>query len=257
MDAAGLQTAQAGRNGKAVEIEDLRFGYVRGKPILDIPSLTIASGERLFLYGPSGSGKTTLLGLLAGVLEATSGRIRVLGTDLGELSGAERDAFRAVHIGYIFQMFNLIPYLSVLDNILLPCRLSSQRRKRLGGAALEPAGEEVARQLGIGQLVHERVTELSVGQQQRVAAARALVGHPELVVADEPTSSLDSDLRESFLELLFRSCELAGATLVFVSHDRQLMPLFTSALSLPEVNRLSAGGNGRRVSTPPEGRKWV
>jgi putative ABC transport system ATP-binding protein len=97
----------------------------------------------------------------------------------------------------------------------------------------------MARQLGIGGLIHDKVTELSVGQQQRVAAARALLGHPELVVADEPTSALDTDLRESFLELLFRSCELAGATLIFVSHDRQLMPLFTSSISLPEINRLS------------------
>jgi putative ABC transport system ATP-binding protein len=105
-------------------------------------------------------------------------------------------------------------------------------------------------------LAHEKVTELSVGQQQRVAAARALLGHPELVVADEPTSALDSDLRESFLELLFRSCELAGATLVFVSHDRQLMPLFSRSVSLPEINKLSAVSAPVR-RTPPESPQWA
>jgi putative ABC transport system ATP-binding protein len=249
--------AQTAGNGRAIGIQDLVFGYKRGKPVLDIPALSVARGERVFLFGPSGSGKTTLLGLLAGVIRADSGSVEVLGSRMEHLSGPERDEFRAVHIGYIFQMFNLIPYLSVLDNILLPCRLSSRRRQRLGGAPLEQAGEEVARQLGIGSLLNESVTSLSVGQQQRVAAARALVGHTELVVADEPTSALDSDLRESFLELLFRSCELAGATLVFVSHDRTLMPLFSSSLSLPEINRLSAAVAPGKPITPTGSQRWV
>jgi putative ABC transport system ATP-binding protein len=248
--------AHAARNGNAVHIEDLSFGYLRDRPVLRIPSLSIARRERVFLFGPSGSGKTTLLGLLAGVLHADSGTVTVLGQDLTELTGAERDEFRAVHIGYIFQMFNLIPYLSVLENIVLPCRLSAARRARLGGVSLDESGREVARQLGIGDLIHDKVTALSVGQQQRVAAARALLGHPELVIADEPTSALDSDLREAFLELLFRSCELAGATLVFVSHDRSLMPLFSSSLSLLEVNTLTTPAPAKRRS-PTEGRKWV
>jgi putative ABC transport system ATP-binding protein len=247
---------QGARDGMAVDLKDVSFSYLRGKPVLDIASLGIRNGERVFLFGPSGSGKTTLLGLLAGVLKPNSGSVRVLGTALEGLSGAERDEFRAVHVGYIFQMFNLIPYLSVLENIVLPCRLSHARRARLGGGSLRDAGEEMARQLGIGMLAHEKVTELSVGQQQRVAAARALLGHPELVVADEPTSALDSDLRESFLELLFRSCELAGATLVFVSHDRQLMPLFSRSVSLPEINKLSAVSAPVR-RTPPESPQWA
>jgi ABC-type lipoprotein export system ATPase subunit len=166
--------AQSARNGRAITIQDLVFSYTRGKPVLDIPELSVTKGERVFLFGPSGSGKTTLLGLLAGVLQADSGSVSVLGSRMDALSGPDRDEFRAVHIGYIFQMFNLIPYLSVLDNILLPCRLSAKRRQRLGGAPLEQAGEEVARQLGIGALLQESVTSLSVGQQQRVAAARAL-----------------------------------------------------------------------------------
>jgi putative ABC transport system ATP-binding protein len=254
--ASGAPVSDGAQNGNAVHVKDLRFGYREDKAVLDIPTLTVRNGERVFLFGPSGSGKTTLLGLLAGVLRPQSGEVRVLGTDIGELSGAERDAFRAVHIGYIFQMFNLIPYLSVLDNILLPCRLSPERRKRLGGAPLEESGAEMARQLGIGDLVNEKVTSLSVGQQQRVAAARALVGHPELVVADEPTSALDTDLREAFLELLFRSCELAGATLIFVSHDRTLEPLFSSSISLPELNRLSPVHTAKKTSPAAGVRKW-
>jgi putative ABC transport system ATP-binding protein len=259
---SGASVAQgATPNAKAVDIRDLTFSYVEGRKVLDIPSLSINRGERVFLFGPSGSGKTTLLGLLAGVLKAERGSITVLGSNLTEMSGFERDDFRAVHIGYIFQMFNLIPYLSVIENILLPCRLSPHRRARLGGQPMEQAGLEVARQLGIGDFINNQVTELSVGQQQRVAAARALVGHPELVIADEPTSALDSDLRESFLELLFRSCELAGATLVFVSHDRQLMPLFSSSLSLPEVNRVAGPTPARKGVSPARGvgtgRRWV
>jgi putative ABC transport system ATP-binding protein len=221
----------------AIRLADVRFGYRTGQLVLDVPALEIARGERIFLYGPSGSGKTTLLGLLAGVLAGASGRIEVLGTDLARLGGAARDAFRAQHLGYIFQMFNLIPYLSVRDNILLPTRLDAARAARLGGQAPDAAVRELAEGLDIVALLDQPVTELSVGQQQRVAAARALIGHPELVVADEPTSALDADRREAFLRLLFASCERAGATLVFVSHDQALAPLFSRRVSLPEINR--------------------
>jgi ABC-type transport system involved in cytochrome c biogenesis ATPase subunit len=149
------------------------------------------------------------------VLRADRGSVRVLGTDLTSLSNRGRDALRAAHIGYIFQLFNLIPYLSVLENIVLPCRVSRERRERLGGVSPERAAAALADALEIGGLLDERVTRLSVGQQQRVAAARALIGAPELVIADEPTSALDSDRRESFLELLFARCADAGATLAF------------------------------------------
>jgi putative ABC transport system ATP-binding protein len=163
----------------------------------------------------------------------------VLGSDLTNLSNRQRDALRAVHIGYIFQLFNLIPYLSVEENIVLPCRISRARRGRLHEVSAEAAAHALARTLEIEDLLHEKVTKLSVGQQQRVAAARALIGAPELVVADEPTSSLDTDLRERFLELLFDRCAAAGTTLVFVSHDRQLERMFDRSVSLPELNHAS------------------
>ncbi|MCU0646994.1 MAG: ABC transporter ATP-binding protein [Gemmatimonadaceae bacterium] len=221
----------------AIRLADVRFGYRPGQQVLDIPALEIARGARVFLYGPSGSGKTTLLGLIAGVLAGGTGRVEVLGTDLARLGGSARDAFRAQHLGYIFQMFNLIPYLSVRDNILLPTRLDAQRAARLRGQSPAQAATELAEGLDILSLLDQPVTELSVGQQQRVAAARALIGYPELVVADEPTSALDADRREAFLRLLFASCERVGATLVFVSHDQALAPLFSQRVSLPDINR--------------------
>jgi putative ABC transport system ATP-binding protein len=162
--------------------------------------------------------------------------VKVLGQDFTTMSNGARDAFRARHLGYVFQMFNLIPYLSVRENILLPIRLESERRARLGGLSFDAAVRDVAGQLDIARYLDTPIGELSVGQQQRVAAARALIGSPEVVIADEPTSALDTDRREQFLELLFRSCEKANATLVFVSHDHTLMPLFSRIVELAEIN---------------------
>jgi putative ABC transport system ATP-binding protein len=221
----------------AVELSALRFAYRAGKDVLSIDHLVIDRGETVFLHGPSGSGKTTLLGLLAGVLQATSGHVKVLGADFSALSSGARDAFRARHLGYVFQMFNLIPYLSVRENILLPIRLDGHRRSRLGSRSLADAVADIAGQLDIRELLDAPIGELSVGQQQRVAAARALIGAPEVIIADEPTSALDTDRRERFLQLLFASCRSAGATLIFVSHDHTLMPLFSRTVELSEINR--------------------
>jgi putative ABC transport system ATP-binding protein len=227
----------AATGAPAVELSGLRFAYRAGQTIIDIPSLVIAPGETVFLHGPSGSGKTTLLGLLAGVLQAGSGSVRINGHDLSTMSNGQRDAFRARHLGYVFQMFNLIPYLSVRENILLPVRLDAGRAARLGDVPLREAAGRIAAQLDIATMLDASVNELSVGQQQRVAAARALIGSPEVVIADEPTSALDYDRREQFLELLFSSCRAANATLVFVSHDLALRHLFSRPVALDEVNR--------------------
>jgi putative ABC transport system ATP-binding protein len=221
----------------AIQLTDLRFAYRQSREVLRIPTFRVEAKERVFLFGPSGSGKTTLLGVLAGVLAGYTGQVEVLGRDIAKLSGAQRDAFRGSHLGYIFQLFNLIPYLSVMENITLPCRLSAERRARLNGTSMDQAAHAVAKRLGIDELLEKPVTNLSVGQQQRVAAARSLLGTPELIIADEPTSSLDYDHREKFLELLFESCEAAGSTLLFVSHDRSLMHLFDRQLSLPDINK--------------------
>jgi putative ABC transport system ATP-binding protein len=232
-------TASAPSVKSAVCLKDVRFSYRKDRPVLDIPTLAIEQGESVFAFGPSGSGKTTLLGLLAGILRADSGSVQALGHDLSQMSSSQRDHFRGSHIGYIFQMFNLIPYLTVEENIGLPCRLDSVRRQRLGSASLHQAVNQVAERLGIESLLKENVVNLSVGQQQRVAAARSLIGTPWLVIADEPTWALDSDHRERFIELLFENCRAAGSTLIFVSHDRSLMHLFSRSMSLPELNRVS------------------
>ncbi len=228
----------SGEATPAIQASGLVFAYKKGSPVLDIDELTIERGEKVFLFGPSGSGKTTLLGLIAGVLRPPPGSLHVLGRDLGALSGPARDSFRASNIGYVFQMFNLIPYLDVRDNIALPIRMNAERRNRLA-LPLDEAVAEAAEHLGIGHLLRERVTRLSVGQQQRVAAARALVGAPAVIIADEPTSALDADRRHAFLELLFRNVTELGSTLVFVSHDLSLAERFERTLSLPDFNRVA------------------
>jgi putative ABC transport system ATP-binding protein len=224
-----------------IEIDDLEFGWEPGRTLLRLDRLAIAPGERVFVHGPSGSGKSTLLSLLAGVIVPRRGSLRVLGTDVPALAGARRDAFRADHYGVIFQLFNLVPYLSVLDNVTLPCRFSARRRGQAaarGGAEREAQRLLDSLDLGAEARARRAVRRLSVGQQQRVAAARALIGRPEIVLADEPTSALDADRREAFLRLLFRECDAEGAALLFVSHDRGLEPLFGRTLAL------DGGGGG-------------
>ncbi len=199
---------------------------------LQLDALQLARGERLFVRGPSGCGKSTLLALIAGVLLPDAGSVALLGTPWSTLSAMRRDRFRADHIGYIFQQFNLLPYLSVLDNVRLPCRFSPAR------AARAPAGsaEQLLERSGLPAALWRRpAAQLSVGQQQRVAAARALIGQPELVVADEPTSALDEDLREAFMQLLLDCCTQAGSALVFVSHDSRLAAHFDRHLDLAAV----------------------
>lgn len=226
----------------AVDIANMIFGWPGARESLfDIQTLQIEKGERVFIEGPSGSGKSTLLSLLSGVLIPQEGSVSVLNHRLDALNGAQRDGFRGDHIGFIFQMFNLVPYLSVLENVTLPCRFSKRREERAlrHSVSLNAEAMRLLTHLNMtdSEFLKRPVTELSVGQQQRVAAARALIGTPEILIADEPTSSLDFVLRESFIRLLFEECEKETITLVFVSHDRSLAPLFDRTIRLPDVNR--------------------
>jgi putative ABC transport system ATP-binding protein len=238
-----------------IELSNVRFSWTAASPVVvDIGSLCIEEGERVFLRGPSGSGKSTLLSLLAGVTVPREGSIRVLGQEIGGLGGAARDRFRADHIGFIFQMFNLIPYLSVLENVCLPCGFSARRSTRAseGGSGVEAEAIRLLEHLDMADaaLLRRPVNALSVGQQQRVAAARALIGRPELVIADEPTSSLDEDRRAAFLDLLFRECEQRRTTLIFVSHDASLGSRFDRVLPFGEINRPSGAVNAQGGATP-------
>lgn len=226
----------------AIELRDIQFSWRPPEaPVLDIPTLEIASGEKVFVAGPSGSGKTTLLNLLGGLTVPQSGQVHVLGQEVTAFSASQRDAFRVDNIGFIFQMFNLMPYLSVVENVTLPCRFSANRRRRATERTpdVETEAERLLSQMGVGStaLGGRTAAELSAGQQQRVAAARAVIGRPPLIIADEPTSSLDADARNAFLELLFAEVEDYGATLIFVSHDVGLADTFDRALTFADFNR--------------------
>ena len=227
-----------------IELDGLGFSWAAGQePLLDIDHLAIEPGEKVFIEGPSGSGKSTLLNLLAGVLVPQQGQVRILEQEMTTTSSADRDRFRADHIGVIFQMFNLIPYLTIAENVTLPCRFSSRKlnktSERSGGPSEEATRLLSALNLADPELLRRPVTDLSVGQQQRVAAARALIGAPDIVIADEPTSSLDAGHREAFIKLLFQECGQAGTTLVFVSHDGSLARFFDRSLALQTLNRAS------------------
>ncbi len=236
-----------------VDLSGVRFSWTGAAPlVIDIKAMRVGRGERVFLRGPSGSGKSTLLSLLAGVVTPREGSLRVLGREIAVLGSAERDRFRADHIGFIFQMFNLIPYLSVVENVTLPCGFSQRRKAHAMRAGGSVEGEAVRLlehlDMGAAEVLRRPVTELSVGQQQRVAAARALIGAPELVIADEPTSSLDADRRTAFIDLLFGECAREHATLIFVSHDATLAPLFDRSIEFPGINRGSVPEGDTRLS---------
>lgn len=208
---------------------------------LAIPELSVTAGEKLFLLGESGSGKSTLLSLICGINTPDRGAISIDGVSLSDLRPAARDKFRAEHIGVIFQMFNLLPYASPLENILLPLSFAPARRARV--AAPKDEAMRLATALGLPEemVTKANTTELSIGQQQRVAAARALIGKPKLIIADEPTSSLDASTQEAFIKLLMTQTEDAGATLIMVSHDRRLSAQFDRSLDLAHVARITRG----------------
>lgn len=228
----------------AVRLDKLVYRWRPGLvACLDIETLTIQRGERVFLHGPSGSGKSTLLALLGAVLSPQQGCIQMLDQDLSLLRAGQRDRFRVDHIGFIFQQFNLISYLSVLENVLLPCRFSGLRKQRAlaTGRTLEQEAAHLLTKLDLQVTLHRTpVAELSVGQQQRVAAARALIGAPELIIADEPTSALDAARQDGFIELLLDQVRASGSTLLFVSHDLRLARHFTRELAMHSFNRAAA-----------------
>jgi len=241
----------------AITIKNVEFRWSAKHPnAVAIEQLNAEAGERLFVAGPSGSGKSTLLSLLAGVVTPQQGSVTMLGRPISQMTPAQRDHFRADHIGYIFQMFNLVSYLTVVENVTLPLRFSKKRWKMAGGHSAASEAIRLLEHLGMGdpELLHHPVTELSVGQQQRVAAARALIGQPEILIADEPTSSLDADNRESFINLLFQECAGQKTTLVFVSHDVALAEMFDRTVELPSAAMRDVGCEMRDGLGHPETR---
>lgn len=218
-----------------LSLKDVQYRWPgRASFALDIPDFSVAIGEHVLLLGESGSGKSTLLSLICGTIKAASGAVSLAQTDITSLSAGQQDRFRAEQVGLIFQQFNLLPYASVLDNILLPLRFAPQRRSRV------PSPREAAKTLGLKLgLPEETLTAkagtLSVGQQQRVAAGRALIGSPPLIVADEPTTALDAATQDTFLNLLFAQTRGAGSTLLMVSHDARLAEHFDRVVQMSEI----------------------
>ena len=222
-----------------LQVQNLRFGYEPGQTLIDIGGFTIRKGESVFLRGPSGSGKSTLLGLIGGVLTPDAGSISISRQDITDITPGQRDQIRADYLGIIFQQFNLLPYLSVIQNCTLPCRFSAIRKQRaikMSGTVMA-AARTLVTALGLSEDHLSRpVGELSVGQQQRVAVARALIGGPDLIIADEPTSALDHDNRDKFIELLNSQRNAFGSSLLFVSHDNTLATHFDRSESLNDLN---------------------
>jgi putative ABC transport system ATP-binding protein len=214
-----------------VEIEDLSFGYGKGAFQLRVPMLSIGDRERLAIVGPSGSGKTTLLKLVAGILTPHAGKISVAGTEVSALSDAARRRFRASHIGFVFQDFALLDYLSARQNILYPYRITPALK--LSPEVRERA-EALADACGIGDKLDRHPTALSQGEQQRVAICRALVARPKLVLSDEATGNLDPDSKARILDLLFEQAAQAGAAVLAVTHDHELLPQFERVLDFAQ-----------------------
>jgi len=207
---------------------------------LSLADLTVSYGEKLLLLGASGTGKSTLLSVISGTLLPDQGSVEIAKTEITNLSASARDRFRAEQLGVIFQQFNLLPFGSVADNILLPLRFAPIRRNRVKDAKSEVARLCAALGLPV-DIGREKASSLSVGQQQRVAVARALIGHPPLIIADEPTSALDINSQDAFLDLLFTQAQTQGTSVVLVSHDERLGPRFDRILHMEEIAEFKRG----------------
>ena len=223
-----------------LDIEGLRKSFASPdgarSNIIDVPEFSMAPGAQAALRGTSGSGKTTLLHLIGGILRADAGTIRVAGHDVTAMSEAARDRFRADHISYVFQTFNLLPAYTALENVMLGMMFGPGADRTHAASLLD--------RVGLGDRKNYRPAQLSVGQQQRVALARALANRPKLVLADEPTGNLDLKTTREALELMREACRESGAGLLVASHDRDALEKFEDVRELSDINR---SGDGQRV----------
>jgi putative ABC transport system ATP-binding protein len=215
-----------------IEITDLEFHYGRDGFRLRLPHLVLESGSKVAIIGPSGSGKTTFLNLVSGICTPHRGSVRVNGTAVSDLSDSARRTFRITNIGFVFQDFELIEFLTIRDNVLYPFRLN---RALCLTAEVRRRAEQLANETGLGETLERRPDQLSQGERQRAAICRALVTEPKLLLADEPTGNLDPDNKERILDLLMVSAERSGATLIVVTHDRSLLDRFDRVLDFREL----------------------
>ncbi len=218
-----------------INLNKLKFSHSSNskRHLLYLPSWQVSEGESVLLIGNSGSGKSTLLNLLSGILAPDSGQILVVGHALETLTDRQRDHFRATQIGYVAQSFNLIPYLSAIDNIKLTNYFAKTSTTEQSNLDIEP----LLLELNIEKAQwHKPVSQLSIGQQQRVAIARAIVNKPKLLIADEPTSALDQENRDRFMKILMATAKAHNMTVVFVSHDLSLSSHFHRVDSMSDIN---------------------
>ena len=206
-----------------IHIKSLIFHYPSGEFRLEIPEFTVARGEKMAVIGPSGSGKTTLLNLIAGISTPVNGAINMGSIKINQLGDAQRRDFRITTIGFVFQDFELLDYLNVMDNILHPYRITSALSLDKDVRARATA---LAQEMGIGDKLKRAANDLSHGEKQRVAICRALLPRPKLILADEATGNLDPVNKSIILDLLFRSVEAHDATLIAVTHDHELLKRF-------------------------------
>jgi putative ABC transport system ATP-binding protein len=224
----------------AIRAVDLAFAWPKQKPLYSDVSFELYPGQKLLITGPSGCGKSTLLNLLAGVVEPSSGSIWIHEENIHDLSASAKDQLRGEQMGFIFQQFNLLPYLSVRDNILLPAHLFAKRQASAIAqfGSLDHALRYYMNHLGLStDLENQAAHRLSIGQQQRVAAARAFMGKPSIVIADEPTSALDEANQAQLLKLFFALANEQQTALLMVSHDPRLSPYFDRQLQLAEMGQ--------------------
>jgi putative ABC transport system ATP-binding protein len=199
-----------------------------------VPKFSVGQGEKVLLLGASGSGKTTLLSLICGFLNPVSGNIYLNNQRINDLTADKRDQYRSDNIGIIFQQFNLLPYASVIDNIILPLYFSKIRANKIINQ--RETALNICKSLRLSDSIKDmQASKLSVGQQQRVAVARALIGNPSLIIADEPTSSLDNDTQKNFLELMFRQIQENKSSLLMVSHDTSLASYFDRVIDINDI----------------------
>ena len=222
-------------NEETIRLDSLRFYWSRVADFkIYIPKLEIGRGEKVLLLGESGSGKTTLLSLICGFLSPISGDKFLNEQKLNDLKANKKDQFRSDNIGIIFQQFNLLPYANVIDNITLPLYFSKNRDSRVTNH--REAALNLCRSLQLSEsTIVMQANKLSVGQQQRVAVARALIGNPSLIIADEPTSSLDASTQKKFLDLMFRQIEEHKSTLLMVSHDSSISNYFDRTINIKDI----------------------
>ena len=222
-----------------VKIKNLKYSYNKKSLFeMTVKNFSLNKGERLLIHGESGLGKSTFLNLISGSIEAKIGDIEILGNNISNIPGFAKDEIRGNHFGIVFQTFNLLPYISVENNILLGLIFSKRKRSKIENIKKEIKVLMQNLSLNYDELKDRKSYQLSIGQQQRVAVARALIGRPEIILADEPTSALDLDNQKIFLDLLFRSLDKDKQGLIMVSHNKDVSKNFSQVKNIKDICEL-------------------